>query len=263
MGPSDAEVAVLAAQAGGAVVRRDYAGVHARYAKRGIDFATQTDIDAERAILDVLRRERPDDAVRGEEVGLIEGSRSSRRWLVDPLCGTLNFAAGTPLVAVNVALTDQAEVMAAAVVDPLAERILWTDGTGSFERRAGQDRHLAPCAVSRLVDVNCDGPLDRKFIGGALVADARLRAAFGPRVISSTLAVAWVASGRRAGYVSDGAVGSFGDNVHYAAGIALCEAAGCVVTDLEGGPLRAGRGLVIAADAPTHDALLAIVRAHL
>lgn len=45
--------------------------------------------------------------------------------------------------------------------------------------------------------------------------------------MSTPLAVAWVAGGRRAGYVSDGLSV---ENVHYTAGIALCHSAGCVVT---------------------------------
>jgi myo-inositol-1(or 4)-monophosphatase len=65
-----------------------------------------------------------------------------------------------------------------------------------------------------------------------------------------------VAAGRRAAYVSDGVLV---DSVHFAAGIALCQAAGCVVTDLAGQPLPTGRGLIAAADEPTHRRLLDLV----
>ncbi|MDI6516272.1 inositol monophosphatase family protein [Streptomyces coelicoflavus] len=51
-----------------------------------------------------------------------------REWLVDPLCGTLNYAVGTELVAVTAALRD------------------------------GRDTPLAPTAATRLVDVNLDPP---------------------------------------------------------------------------------------------------------
>ena len=56
------------------------------------------------------------------------------------------------------------------------------------------------------------------------------------------------------------------DNVHFAAGIGLCLAAGCVVTDLDGGPVRtradspAGRGgLLASADEQIHATLLALL----
>ncbi|MFT4081067.1 MAG: inositol monophosphatase family protein [Nocardioides sp.] len=260
MALSDAEVAIAAARAGADVVARSYGGPQMRFAKSATDFATQTDIDAEAAILEVLARHRPDDARTGEESGESGVRSAARRWLVDPLCGTLNFAATTPLVVVNVALVSAGAALAAAAADPVSEELFWSDGTRAYCRRGAQDQALTPTSHSGLVDINCDGPLDRPFVGGQLVGDARLRTAYGPRVISSTLGVAWVAAGRRAAYVSDG---RFRDNVHFAAGIALCDASGCVISDLDGNPLHTGRGLIISADQDTHDRMLELVEPHL
>ena len=79
-------------------------------------------------------------------------------------------------------------------------------------------------------------------------------------MLSTTLALAWVASGQRAAYVTDG---DLDGSVHFTAGIALCLAAGCVVTNLDRGPLHTGiGGLVAAADAATHDALVTMARRH-
>jgi myo-inositol-1(or 4)-monophosphatase len=53
------------------------------------------------------------------------------------------------------------------------------------------------------------------------------------------------------------------DSVHFSAGIALCEAAGCIVTDLRGRDWRTGTaGLIAAADPETHAALQAILQEH-
>ena len=189
---------------------------------------------------------------------MTDGRDNGRRWLVDPLCGTLNYAARTPLVAVNVALCVDGAMPAAASVDPIAEELFWADGSQAWVRRGGADEVLAPSPQSRLVDVNCDGSGD--FIGPQLVADPDFRSTFGPRVVSSTLALAWVAAGRRAGYVSDGALHG---SVHFAAGIALCQAAGCIVTDLAGNTVHSGPGLIAAGDATTHELLLALVHRYL
>lgn len=256
----DADVAIAAARAGAEVVARTYGDCHTRFAKSSTDFATQTDIDAEAAILDVLAQHRPSDARVGEEFGNSGTESAERRWFIDPLCGTLNFAASTPLVSVNVALMDGDTPLAAAVADPIARELFWTDGTDAYCRRGDDDRPLSPTAHSALVDINCDGPLDQPFVGGQLVSDPQLRKIFGPRVISSTLGVAWVAAGRRAAYISDG---QFRDNLHFAAGIALCQTSGCVISDLDGNPLHLDRGLVISADQETHDRILAVVEPHL
>ena len=208
----------------------------------------------------VIEAHRPGDARTGEESGDSGGRSAARRWLVDPLCGTVNFAATTPLVSVNVALMEGGRTVAAVAADPLADELFWTDGVQAVRRFAGGEHPLRPSRISMLVDVNCDGPTDRAFVGGQLVADPRLRATYGPRVLSTTLAVAWVAAGRRAAYITDGWLR---DNVHFAAGIALCQAAGCVVSDLAGVPLHAGRGLIAAADVETHAAMVELVRPHL
>lgn len=257
---NDVEVAVAATEAGVAVVHLAYGTALTRHSKSATDFATNADIDAEHAIVEVITTARPEDAVEGEESGRSGGSTTTRRWLVDPLCGTLNFAAQTPLVAVNVALRHEARTLAAVSADPIAHELFWTDGQYAAVRTSGLDSSLQPTSESRLVDINCDGPLDRPFLGPQLIADPAFRAEFGPRVMSTTLALAWVAAGRRAGYVSDG---NFVDNVHFAAGIELCRAAGCVVTDLRGGQLEGGRGLIAAADPDTHRTLVGLVAPYL
>ncbi len=56
---SDVEVAIAAARAGAEVIVRDYGADHARFAKSGTDFATQTDVEAEAAIVGALTVHRP------------------------------------------------------------------------------------------------------------------------------------------------------------------------------------------------------------
>ncbi|ROR35491.1 inositol monophosphatase family protein [Kitasatospora cineracea] len=255
----DADLARRAAELGAQVVRnRDWRGV-AREDKGGGDFATAVDVEAERAVLGLLRAARPDDAFTAEESGRTGAPDAARRWLVDPLCGTLNFAVGTHLVGVNVALQEHGRTTAAATADPYTGETYWTDGARARLRRDGADTPLEPSPESRLVDLNLDPPYPNApaLRVARLLTDADFERAFRPRVVSSTLAVAWVAAGRRAGYVTDGRLEG---SVHFAAGIALCEAAGCTVTDLRGGPVHRGDGgLIAAADERTHALLLDLI----
>ncbi|MFI6938281.1 inositol monophosphatase family protein [Streptomyces sp. NPDC050418] len=253
----DADVALAAVRAGAAVVRTMYGQDLARIDKGAGDFATAADVAAEQAILDVLRTARPDDAILGEESGRQGAAAGGREWLVDPLCGTLNYAAGTLAVAVNVALRDGA----AAVADPFGDEVYATDGTRAWVRAGDTDIPLAPTPATRLVDVNLDPPFPSapSFRAVDLLAHPGFGEHFRPRVVSTTLALTWVAAGRRAAYVTDG--GDLSANLHFAAGIALCRASGCVVTGVDGGPVGAGgQGLVAAADAETHDLLMSMIR---
>ncbi|GLX95929.1 inositol monophosphatase family protein [Herbidospora sp. NBRC 101105] len=247
MSLSDAELAVAAAEAGAAVVRSLYGKPVPRYDKTSVDFATQADLEAEQAILDVIREHRPDDAFLGEETGL--SGASDRTWMVDPLCGTLNFAAQTPLIAVNVALRAAGRDVAAAAADPISGEVFWTDGV----RAQVDDQPLTPSPDSKLVDFNLDPPYGDLL---SVIAAPGFAERFSPRVMSTSLACFWVAAGRRAAYLSDG---DKRDSVHFAAALAVCRTAGCVVTDLKGRPFETGEGLLVAADRATHEALLGMI----
>jgi myo-inositol-1(or 4)-monophosphatase len=110
-----------------------------------------------------------------------------------------------------------------------------------------------------LIDVNLDGPFANAtwFRALDMIAKPMFTEHFRPRVSSTSLALAWVAPGRRAGYVTDwNQLGS----VHLSAGIALCQAAGCIVSNLKGQELLTGvGGLAAASDATTHTRLTAII----
>jgi myo-inositol-1(or 4)-monophosphatase len=258
---NDVELAIAAATIGAAVVRGRFGTMLQRVEKGDSDFATNADVDAERAMVTLICRERQDDAVLGEETGR-SGPAGGRTWLIDPLCGTVNYAAGMRLVAVNVALQVEGRSVVAAVADPFADEVFWCDEGRACMRLNGRDAALVPDASSRLVDLNLDPPFPSApaFRATTLAGDPAFGARFRPRVVSTSLALAWVATGRRAAYVTDGDVR---ESVHFAAGLAICEAAGCTVTDLHGDAWGSGvTGLVAAADADTHAALLGLIRKH-
>lgn len=259
---TDVDVALSAAAAGAAVVRAAYGTELTRHTKSGSDFATDADFHAERAVLDVIAGARPDDARIGEETGAVAGS-GSRRWLVDPLCGTLNFAAQTHWW-----------------------QSTWRSWKGRRASRASRPTR-SPTSCSGLTGIThalaamvatsrCSRQHSRDW--SVSTATVRQTGLFWGRSLSLTRLCAprsvpeycprhwqWrrsrqVAAGRQAAYISDGL---FIDNVHFAAGIALCRRPGCLVTDLAGGPLHKGRGLIAAADADTHERLVELTRPHL
>jgi myo-inositol-1(or 4)-monophosphatase len=259
----DYDVAIAGADAGAAVVRRYFGTTLQRLDKGAGDFATNADIEAEHAMRAVLHRERPADAILGEESGRSGAPSSWRTWLLDPLCGTRNYAVRMRVAAVNVALRSGGRCSAAAVADPFSHELFWTDGLAAFVRADGLDTPLAPTGSSQLVDLNFDLPFPNApaFKAVTLAADAAFAARFRPRVVSSSVALIWVATGQRAVYITDGDVR---ESVHFAAGLAICAAAGCMVTDLRGRVWGSGAtGLVAAADAETHAALVSLVRKYL
>jgi myo-inositol-1(or 4)-monophosphatase len=251
---TDLDVALAAARAGAAALTSMYGTELERTYKTDTDFATAADLASEHAILDVIRSARPGDGFLGEELGDAGAAASDRVWLVDPLCGTLNFAARTPVFSVNVALHGPSGTEVAAVADPSAGVVYWAAG-GRFGVEGGRTSG----AATSLVDIDVDWAPGGEPLGPRLMADPAFRARFGARVSSTSLALAWVAAGRRAAYLVDG---RHEGSVHFAAGLAVCAAAGCVVSDFRGRPVHTGDGILAAADAETHAALLDLIALH-
>ena len=257
---SDLKVAYRAARAGADVVRAHSTGPVQRIEKGGADFATDVDIASEKAILDAIRTWRPGDAVCGEESGRTEVSGAERMWLVDPLCGTLNFAAWIPMYGVNVVLIRGDDVVCAVVADLCGDTptYLITDGIRAWSRHEGSTEiaDLRPSASSRLIEVNMETKdPDGQGFSSSRFMRSRAFETLSPRFIGTSLPLAWVASGRYAGFVIPGHREA---SVHFTAGIGLCRTAGCVLSGLRGEPLHlANDGIVAAADKATHELLLA------
>ncbi len=256
MNDGDSRLAISAARAGSAVLQQRFGTVRDRISKGLLDFATDVDLEAEQEIRRILADARPTDAVLGEENGISGPPDATRRWIVDPLCGTQNYVDGIRFIAVNVALRTNDGLKAAAVADPFADEVFWTDGDAAQVIVNDVSSALSPNAGSGIVELNLDQPYPEasEFHPATLLKDRAFTDRFRPRSGSSSLALTWVATGKRAAFVTHG---DMTDNVHFAAGIAVCIAAGCSVTGFDGGPWqRAGSGLIATADEGTHDRLL-------
>ena len=84
--------------------------------KGGRDLVTATDIAVEDAIRRIVEGESAYPIV-GEERGGKAPSDGSAYWLLDPICGTRNFASGIPLYCVNLALVEGDLITLAVVGD--------------------------------------------------------------------------------------------------------------------------------------------------
>lgn len=96
--------------------------------KKPGDLVTVADVASERRLTDGLHRILPGTVVVGEEAvsadpALIKSIASEKRaWVVDPLDGTSNFAAGKPRFAVIVALVEHGRAIGGWIYDPLGRR---------------------------------------------------------------------------------------------------------------------------------------------
>lgn len=204
-------VALQAAAAGAEVLRGRDASAFAAVTKSSDgDWVTAYDVAAERAVCDVLRRERPHDAITGEESGThVPERRSGLRWSVDPLDGTTNFIRDIVYYATSVAVCDEHGTWLAGVVDaPALGRVYYAvAGFGAWVRRGGRDTRLSGPVPGRRgalygTGFSYDAAVRREQFGSFL--DTMERFSDMRRLGSAALDLCMVADGTLDGYSERG-----------------------------------------------------------
>src|SRR5262249_14817782 len=117
----DLELALRLADAADAISFPQFGSGLAIETKPDLTPVTEADRTVEAELRRLLAAERPDDAVLGEEGGA--AGSASRRWIVDPIDGTRNYARGIPVWATLIALESDGLVSVGVVSAPaLASR---------------------------------------------------------------------------------------------------------------------------------------------
>lgn len=136
-------------------------GAHEIVAKAVDDVVTVADGEAEDILSEGLARLLPEAAIVGEEAahadpGVLDRLGDGLCWIIDPLDGTNNFAAGKPPFGVIVALAENGRTIGGWILDCLSGRFChavsgkgaWIDGESVRARTSGQ---VPPVAAISLV----------------------------------------------------------------------------------------------------------------
>ena len=250
---ADLELAERAARAAGEVLMTYYGRPPEGLASKSseTDLVSDADREAERAVRDLLRAERPDDGLLAEE-GSDRSGPSGRRWVVDPLDGTINFLYGFPAWAVSVALED-ADGMAVGVVHSPVHAETFSAVRGEGARLEGRPlrvrdrRELERAMVATGFSYEAERRAEQAEIIRRLLPRARdIR-----RAGAAALDLAWVAAGRLDAFYERGL-----QAWDRAAGDLLVREAGGAVADLDGDP----PGVIAAATPELLGELAAVVR---
>ncbi len=94
------------------------------------DLVTDVDRASERAIVEGILAERPDDAILGEE-GTDRPGTTGVRWVIDPLDGTASYVRGHPGYCVSIGVEVDGEPAVGVVVDSRGVRTEGVRGVGA------------------------------------------------------------------------------------------------------------------------------------
>ena len=245
-------VMIEAAEKAGRMLVRDFGEVeNLQVSKKGPgNFVSAADHKAEKTIMHILQKARPEYDLLMEESGLTKGMDRKTRWIVDPLDGTTNFLHGIPHWAVSIALEKDGEVVAGVVYDPIKDEMFWAE------------KGLGACVNNKRIQVAGRTVLKDALVSTYGLDNAPLKAmaksyeGLSVRMMGSAcLALAYVAAGRFDAYWENGL-----EAWDSAAGCLLVKESRGIVTDLSGGKDYVYGKTVLAANATLHGELLKYVK---
>jgi myo-inositol-1(or 4)-monophosphatase len=247
------DIASEAVMAAGAILQANWGNLKS-IEEKGLpgDLVTESDKQAEAAILKVLNRHVPDHGILAEESGKLGNSNSKYLWAIDPLDGTTNYAHGYPLSSVSIGLAIDGIPQVGTVYNPFRNEL--------FRAATG----LGATCNRRPIRVSQTSELDKSLLVTGFAYDRRetkdnnyaefcylTHLTQGVRRSgSAALDLTDVACGRLDGYWERGI-----RPWDMMAGIVIVTEAGGKITAYDGTPLNIDSGRILATNDRIHDSL--------
>ena len=209
-------IMIKASEKASKILIRDFGEIEKlQVSKKGpTDFVTNSDLKAEKIIIEELKKAKPNYSIISEENGVENNKDKNNTWIIDPIDGTINFLHGIPHFAISIALKSNEEIISGIIFDPIKNEMFYA------EKDNGSYFNNHRIRVSKKNEIN-----DCLFVTGGKIhnePDLPYR-----KSGCAALDMAYVASGRYDGY--------FQRNLNLwdiAAGIILVREAGGVLNDI-------------------------------
>ena len=224
-------IMIKASEKASKILIRDFGELEKlQVSKKGpTDFVTNSDLRAEKIIIEELKKARPNYSLISEENGIQDNKDKNNTWIIDPIDGTVNFLHGIPHFAISIALKSNNEITSGLIFDPIKNEMFYA------EKDNGAFFNNHRIRVSKKNDLN-----DCLFgTGGKLENEPNIPLR---KSGCAALDMAYVASGRYDGY--------FQHDLNLwdiAAGIVLVKESGGVLNDIN---LSVNKNIKIIASSP-------------
>jgi len=210
-------IMIKAAEKASKVLIRDFGEIEKlQVSKKGpTDFVTNSDLRAEKIIIDELKKARPHYSIISEESGTEINKDEKNTWIIDPIDGTINFLHGIPHFAISLALKFNDEIVSGLIFDPIKNEMFYAEkDNGAFFNnqriRVSKKNEIADCLFATGITLKNKIDLPNRKSGCA------------------ALDMAYVASGRYDGFFQ------YNLNIwDIAAGIILVKEAGGNINEID------------------------------
>ena len=97
------------------------------------DFVTSADKRTEKILINELQKAHPDYGIITEETGIINKSNTYKRWVIDPIDGTMNFLNGIPQFAISIGYEEKGEIICGVIFNPVVNEMFVAEkGNGAY-----------------------------------------------------------------------------------------------------------------------------------
>ncbi|MFC5755207.1 inositol monophosphatase family protein [Rhizobium sp. GCM10022189] len=220
-----------------------------------VDLVTQADLRSEAYLTAAIRERFPDALIVGEEA--YEADRSvvpaladaDLAFVIDPVDGTFNFAAGLPVFGTILAVTVKGETVAGIIHDPaLGDTVISLKGAGAFQQKRNCEpvrlKVAEPVELGRMVGAMACSHMeepDRSRIAGNM---AKIRMTF---AFNCSAYEYWMASSGKLHFIGHAKLMPW----DHLAGVLTHQEAGGHTAKFDGTPYRPGEisgGIISAPD---------------
>ena len=128
-------IMIKASEKASKILIRDFGEIeNLQVSKKGpSDFVTNSDLRAEKIILEELIKARPNYSIISEENGIKKNKDKNNTWIIDPIDGTINFLHGIPHFAISIALKTKNEIVSGLIFDPIKNEMFFAEkNNGAF-----------------------------------------------------------------------------------------------------------------------------------
>ncbi|TSC88074.1 MAG: myo-inositol-1(or 4)-monophosphatase [Microgenomates group bacterium Gr01-1014_7] len=250
------KVAKQAAIEAGKIVKKYYQSELTLYNKGHFtNFATEADLQTEKKIIEIIKRNFPTHNIIAEESGGVK-SKSEYTWVIDPIDGTIAFVDGIPTFGISIGLLKNNEPFLGVISLVATSQLYWAEaGTGAFLN----GKRISTRKISNLE--NCTIAFGYGHKDGLAILDSFFRPLMGRvRQIylfgSAVSSMCYIARGMIDSYIISGHVWDV------AAGAIIVKEAGGKVTDLGGNKpdwTKDRMGLVLS-NGLIHDQILEVLK---
>ncbi len=251
---NDLKIALEAARAAARVILEGFEkSVESRVKGDSKGLVTETDLKAEKVILDILSS-KSNYGIISEESGLL-AKGSGPKWIVDPLDGTNNFARSIPLFAVSIGLMYGNESLLGVIIDPINKKEYYAiKGGGAFCNGKKIIHPKFDTDYIPMLFLNHGYPeVDRakfKELSKRLASDFNIL-----KLGTTAVELCYIASGSVDGFICSG------DELwDFAAGIVITQEAGCIFTDWQGNPWDGKSNHLLISKPEIHSKLVELIR---